>query len=98
MVFNFKALFTPIQELRDEPYVPSLVLKVLTEAKEALLTYKGTFHVEHIVLPALKTYEEEQYENGLITGERGERWVVETLEESPFFPGWEQKWHRQQGF
>jgi len=27
-----------------------------------------------------------------------EEWAVSTLAESPYFPGWEEKWHRQQGF
>jgi cyclase len=28
----------------------------------------------------------------------GEGWEVATLEESPYFSGWEEKWRRQQGF
>ena len=34
VVFNFKALFTPVTEFRDEPYVPALVLKILNEGKK----------------------------------------------------------------
>lgn len=25
-------------------------------------------------------------------------WEVTTLDEDPWFKGWEEKWHRQQGF
>lgn len=45
VAFNFKALFTSLTELRDEAYIPSLVLKVLNEGKESILRYKGTWHV-----------------------------------------------------
>ncbi|KAH7126090.1 hypothetical protein EDB81DRAFT_730457 [Dactylonectria macrodidyma] len=88
VVFNFKALFTPLTEFRDEPYIPSLVLKVLNEGKENLLKYKGTWHVEHVAKPALEMYAREQIEKGLIE----EDWKVQTLDESPFFKDWERKW------
>ncbi|KAI1197809.1 alpha-1,2-mannosyltransferase [Nemania serpens] len=94
IVFNFKALFTPIEELRDEPYVPSLVLKVLRHAKEDIMKYKNTWHTEHVVVPALEEYEREQRGSGLVE----EDWEAQTLDESPWFPGWEEKWHTQQGF
>lgn len=42
IVFNYKALFTPIKSFRDEPYIPGLLLKVLSGAKEPLMKYKGT--------------------------------------------------------
>ncbi|RMD43609.1 hypothetical protein DV735_g1550, partial [Chaetothyriales sp. CBS 134920] len=54
MVFNFKALFTPVQEFRDEPYIPSILLKVLNEGNEAIIKYKNTWHVEHVVKPLLE--------------------------------------------
>ncbi|KAF4971872.1 hypothetical protein FZEAL_9729 [Fusarium zealandicum] len=88
IVFNFKALFTPMSEFRDEPYIPSLVLKVLDEGKENILKYKGTWHVEHVAKPTLREWEREQIEKGLIP----ESWEPRTLDESPFFPGWERKW------
>lgn len=94
IVFNFKALFTPITEFRDEPGLPSLVLKVCREGKESMMKYKATWHTEHVALPAMEKYEREQKQNGLIP----EDWNVQTLDEHPFFPGWEEKWHRQQGF
>ncbi|OLN86912.1 hypothetical protein CCHL11_04611 [Colletotrichum chlorophyti] len=88
VVFNFKALFTPLTEFKDEPYVPSLVLKVLNEGKEAIMKYKGTWHVEHVAKPTLEEYARHQIENGFIQKD----WEPHTLAESPFFPGWEKKW------
>lgn len=94
IIFNFKALFTPIEDFKDEPYIPALCAKVLREGKTKLMEYKNTWHVEHVALPALERWAREQEEEGRV--ERG--WEVRTLEESPWFPGWEEKWHRQQGF
>lgn len=94
VVFNFKAVFTPIAEFRDEPGVPALVAKVITEGKENLLKYKGVWHVQHVVLPKLKEWAKEQEERGLVPRD----WEVATLDDSPWFRGWEEKWHRQQGF
>lgn len=93
-MFNYKALFTPITEFRDEPRVPMIVAKVLREGKKGLMEYKGTWHVEHVVLPVLDAWGEEQVKKGLV--EQG--WEVATLAESPWFDGWREKWKRQQGF
>lgn len=94
IVFNFKALFTPIENFRDEPYVPSLLLKICKDGKKSLMEYKNTWHVEHVVLPELQKMEKEQIEKGLMEKD----WEPRTLDESPFFPGWEEKWHRDQGY
>ncbi|KAI1807835.1 hypothetical protein F4811DRAFT_573338 [Daldinia bambusicola] len=94
VVFNFKALFTPLEELRNEPYVPSLLKTVLKEGKENLMKYKNTWHTEHVVIPALEEFEKEQIEKGVIEKD----WEPKTLDDSPWFPGWREKWHAQQGF
>lgn len=94
IVFNFKGLFTPITEFRDEPYIPSLALKVIHEGKKNIMQYKNTWHTEHTVVPALRQYEQEQIDKGVIQG----GWEPHTLVESPWFPGWEEKWRAQQGF
>lgn len=94
IVFNFTALFTPVTEFRDEPGVPALLVKIMREGKKNLMEYKNTWHVEHVVLPVLEEYAREQVELGLVEKD----WEVETLKENPFFPGWQEKWHRQQGF
>ncbi|CAF9925635.1 hypothetical protein IMSHALPRED_006736 [Imshaugia aleurites] len=94
IVFNFKALFTPVEEFRNEAYVPALVLKVLKDGRRPLMEYKNTWHVEHVVVPNLEEWAREQEEEGVTQKD----WDVHTLVESPWFPGWEEKWHRQQGF
>ena len=94
IIFNFKALFTPMEEFRDEAYVPALLRRVLLQGKKNIMEYKSTWHVEHMALPALEKYEKEQVEKGMTPKD----WEVQTLEESPWFPDWQKKWHRQQGF
>ena len=93
-MFNFKALFTPLEEFRTEPYIPALVLKVLNEAKPSLMAYKNTWHTEHVVKPALERWAKEQVERGWVP----EGWEPHTLDDSPYFPGWEEKWRGQQGY
>ena len=84
VVFNFKGLFTPISHFRDEPFVPSLLLKVIREGNRKIIEYKNTWHTEHVVIPALEEYERWQIATGLIPAD----WDAHTLAESPFFPGW----------
>lgn len=91
IIFNFKALFTPMSEFKNEPYIPSLVLKVLNEGKENIMKYKGTWHVEHVAKPALAEYARYQVSKGLIPQD----WEPQTLDEAPFFTGWEEKWASQ---
>ncbi|KAL4872450.1 hypothetical protein BDV12DRAFT_193540 [Aspergillus spectabilis] len=94
VVFNFKALFTPVSEFRDEPCVPALVAKIMKEGKENLIKYKATWHVEHVILPKFEQWAREQKESGLARKD----WEVATLDDSPWFRNWQEKWHRQQGF
>ena len=94
IVFNFKALFTPVTEFRDEPYIPSILLKVLREGKKNLMEYKDTWHTEHVVIPEMEKYERAEREKGLIEKD----WEPHTIDEYPYFPGWEGKWHNQQEF
>lgn len=94
VVFNFKAVFVPLTEMRDEPFVPALLAKILDEGKENLITYKTDNHVKDLTIKTCKAWAQEQVEKGLVPAD----WEVRTLDESPFFPGWEKKWHDQQGF
>ncbi|KAE8377202.1 hypothetical protein BDV26DRAFT_282037 [Aspergillus bertholletiae] len=94
IVFNFKALFTTVTEFRDEPGVPALVAKVVKEGKKDIMKYKNTWHVEHVILPKLDEWAKEQEENGLVPS----GWEVTTLDDSPWYQNWQEKWHRQQGF
>ncbi|KIK63722.1 hypothetical protein GYMLUDRAFT_40781 [Collybiopsis luxurians FD-317 M1] len=86
IVFNFKALFTPFTSFQNEPYIPHIALKVLKEGKRSILEYKGTWHVEHKVIPALEEWSREQEEKGWVP----KNWEVRTLDEDPYFPGWEE--------
>lgn len=94
IVFNFKAVFTPITELRDEPFMPALLLKVLQEGKKSLIDYKTLDHVKEVTMKACEEWAQEQVEKGMVPKD----WEIGTVRESPFFPGWEKKWHAQQGF
>jgi hypothetical protein len=94
IVFNFKAVFNPFTDLRAEPYVPALLLKILQEGKENLITYKCVEHVRQVAMGALETWAKEQVEVGTVPKD----WEVCTLDESPFYPGWEDKWREKQGF
>jgi len=93
VAFNFKAVFTPFEELKDEPYVPALLLKVLEAGKENLITYKCEANVRRVAMEALKDWAEEQVRDGVVPAD----WEVTTLDESPFYPGWEERWKRRQG-
>jgi hypothetical protein len=90
IVFGFRVLFTPLPALKDEPFIPKLCLKFLEEGPAEL--NKGTYGVEHVAIPVLKHYHEEQVKSGLVSKD----WEVATLDVSPFFPGWEDKWAREQ--
>ncbi|KAF2225145.1 hypothetical protein BDZ85DRAFT_233593 [Elsinoe ampelina] len=92
--FNFKAVFTPLEEMRDEPGVPALVRRILEEGKRGIMEYKGTKGVEHVVLPVLEEWEREQVEKGMVD----EGWEVGTLGEAPFYEGWRARWEGRQGF
>ena len=48
MIFNFKAWFTQITQFKEEPYLPSPILKLLSESNEATLLHKWSWHVEHV--------------------------------------------------
>ncbi|EPS44574.1 hypothetical protein H072_1437 [Dactylellina haptotyla CBS 200.50] len=94
IVFNYKALFTPLKEFEDELGIPAIVEKVVKEGNRKIIKYKGTWHAEHVAVPMLERMRRRQVETGL--WEEGRE--VKTLHEAPFFAGWEEKWHRQQGF
>lgn len=93
IVFNFKALFTPVEDFREEPYIPALVLKIMNEGKKNLMDYKNTWHVEHVVKPEFEKYHKEQMEKGMVPAD----WEPRTLDESPYYPGWDEMWRKKQG-
>ncbi|KAK9790499.1 hypothetical protein AB5N19_03842 [Seiridium cardinale] len=85
VIFNFKAVFTPLTELAKEPYVPALLHRVITQADPRLIEYKMEKHVANVAAEYCEKWARKQEEDGL--AEKG--WEVGTLEQSPFFPGWE---------
>ncbi|KAL1856797.1 hypothetical protein Plec18167_005205 [Paecilomyces lecythidis] len=94
IVFNFKAIFTPMTELREEPYIPSLMYKQITDGKPSLTEEKVHDHIRPTVLGALQEWKSEQVRKGTIIA----NWKEETLQESPFYPGWEERWRSRVGF
>jgi hypothetical protein len=94
IVFNFKALFTPVSDFQEEPFIPALLVKIIEGGKENLMKYKNTWHVEHVVLPKLREWKAEQEKSGAVP----KGWVERTLDESPWYPGWEEMWRARQGF
>ncbi|KAF4952819.1 hypothetical protein FSARC_12561 [Fusarium sarcochroum] len=94
IVFNFKAVFTPMMELRDEPYVPSILYKQITEGKPHLTDAKVHQHIREPVLDALREWKKEQLERGQVVAD----WKEETLPESPYYRGWEARWRSRLGF
>ncbi|KAB8272107.1 hypothetical protein BDV30DRAFT_249742 [Aspergillus minisclerotigenes] len=92
MVFSFKVLFTPVTQFQNEPHIPSLFLKNYREAKPNLLKHKNIWHTEATILPALELWEREQKEQGIIP----EDWQPATLDNYPYYPGWEERWNANQ--
>ncbi|ORY70972.1 uncharacterized protein BCR38DRAFT_453639 [Pseudomassariella vexata] len=87
IIFNFKAVFTPFTQLKDEPYVPRLMHTIITRTSRDLITYKMEEHVEKIAVEALESWARKQEEDGVVPRD----WEVGTLEEHPYFPGWNKK-------
>ncbi|KAK3313640.1 hypothetical protein B0H66DRAFT_566664 [Apodospora peruviana] len=94
VVFNFKVIITKFEDLRDEPYIPALLHRILDGGKENLITYKCDPNVRRVAMEALEGWAKEQVDNGVVPPD----WEVGTLDESPFFQGWQEKWKAQQGF
>ena len=93
MAFNFKCLFTPIASLASESYIPGLLASILKDGKRE--AREGMGNVEHAaVIPALEEMERKQKEKGIVD----EKWEAQTLQQYPWFPGWEDKWQKEQGF
>ena len=82
-----------MEELRDEPFVPALLGKVLRGGDEKFVRLKCEEHVERVALEALDGWAAEQVEAGVVPAD----WEATALDESPFYAGWEEKWLRQQG-
>ncbi|KAK4235397.1 hypothetical protein C8A03DRAFT_46467 [Achaetomium macrosporum] len=79
VVFNFKAVLTRLEQLRDEPFVPALLGTVLREGKRELVEYKCEKHVRRVAMEALDSWAAEQVEHGIVPAD----WDVGALAESP---------------
>ncbi|KAK7906404.1 hypothetical protein PG985_016410 [Apiospora marii] len=87
VIFNFKAVFNPLTDLKSEPYVPALLHQVVTGGPRDLIGYKMERHVEKIAAEHLGQWARQQVEDGLVPAD----WDVGTLEQHPYFPGWKDK-------
>lgn len=94
IIFNYKAFFTPITDFREEPGIPALLTTILKHGKKSIMDYKSTWHVEHVALPAFEEWAKEQEDKGWVEKD----WKVSTLDYSPFYKGWEDRWYHRQGF
>lgn len=94
IAFNFRVMFNSIRELKKEPYVPALALKVVEDGPKEILDYKGTKNNSSVVKEILRRYVKEQVEQGVIPN----NWEHQTLDESPYFPGWENEWKASYGY
>ncbi|KAI5811321.1 hypothetical protein DFH27DRAFT_21579 [Peziza echinospora] len=94
VLFNYKAVFTAVTEFKYEPRIPKLFGTILRGGSKNILEYKGTWHVEHVVVPLMEEYARWQVEEGLAPEE--DETMVATLEQSPFFEGWEGRWRERE--
>lgn len=86
IIFNFKAVFTPLTDLANEPYIPALMHRIVAEGKRDLIEYKMEPHVEKLVLEHSEKWAKKQVEDGVVPKD----WEVGTLEQHPYFPGWKE--------
>jgi hypothetical protein len=86
IIFNFKAVFTPMATLAREPHIPALLLRVLTQGHRALIDYKVEKHVERLAIAQLEEWAAKQVADGIVSPD----WEVGTLEQHPYFPGWQE--------
>lgn len=66
IVFSNHPLFYSIEEMKDEPMVPSLIKKIITEGPEKIVEYKNFPVVREAAIPYLDKLIERQLDLGLI--------------------------------
>lgn len=75
--------------------MPALLHHILREGDQRLVTPgKCMEHTRQNVLSLLKGWADEQEKTGVVPVD----WEPRTLDESPFYPGWEAVWRTAQGF
>lgn len=80
IIFTNHPVFYSIEEMKDEPLVPSLIRKIIFEAPEGICKYKNFESFRDHILPYLNSLIERQINLGLIT----EDTPVKTLSTYPF--------------
>lgn len=80
IIFTNHPIFYSIEEMKDEPLVPSLIRKIIYEAPEGICKYKNFQSFRDHILPYLNKLVDRQIEKGLITEET----PVKTLPTYPF--------------
>ncbi|OWB81741.1 hypothetical protein B5S33_g360 [[Candida] boidinii] len=80
IIFTNHPVFYSIEEMKDEPLVPSLIRKIIYEAPESIIKYKKFESFRDHILPYLDELVDRQYKLGLITPET----PIKTLSTYPF--------------
>lgn len=80
IIFTNHPVFYSIEEMKDEPLVPSLIRKIIYEAPEGICKYKNFESFRDHILPYLNELVDRQIDLGLITAET----PVKTLSTYPF--------------
>ncbi|MDC6274219.1 DUF3445 domain-containing protein [Lacticaseibacillus paracasei] len=80
IIFTNHPVFYSIEEMKDEPLVPSLIKKIIYEAPEGIIKYKNFEAFRDHILPYLEKLEERQVKLGLIEPST----PVKTLPTYPF--------------
>lgn len=80
IIFTNHPVFYSIEEMKDEPMVPSLIRKIIYEAPEDIIKYKNFESFRDHLLPYLNDLVERQIELGIITRDQ----PLKTLPTYPF--------------
>lgn len=80
IIFTNHPVFYTIDEMKDEPMIPSILKKVIQEAPEKIINYKNFKVVEPHIIPYLDKLIKRQIDMGLITEDQ----PVKTIPSYPF--------------
>lgn len=83
IVFSNHPVFYRICDMQDEPGIPSILIKFITEAPGEIMEYKDVHTYRDHLLPYLKSLEQRQYDLGIIPQD----YVPATRPDYPFKDG-----------
>ncbi|KAK7204791.1 hypothetical protein BZA70DRAFT_280011 [Myxozyma melibiosi] len=66
IVFSNHPIFYSIDEMKDEPFIPSILKKVVLEGPDKILKYKGFEKFDQHLVPYLDSLIQRQYDLGII--------------------------------